>query len=348
MSVPTMDDAEEEAVEPETFTLTVGDATATGSIVDNEVPTLSVADASAVEGEAVVFTVTLSKSSTVAQVSLLEYLARGYRHGNARGFRRLRGSIGYGDYSCRFDLGSGVVWRPADDSGVEEDETFTLTVGGLTATGTITDNDVFTPPPTGAITLTVSPASVREDAGATDLTVKAKVAANVAADTDVVLRLVSDEQLNTRFRITLPHLRIPKDKAEISGTITFTPIGTKGTDDTDLPITIMAHSGGDFGSAVITLIDTDKPSTDIDLSFDKASISEDEGPIDIVVTATLSGAVQKSALTFSLVIDEDHATALKLPRDATLECGGARCGLYHFIAAFSNNSKEEGIGVDDH
>ena len=308
VSVPTLDDDVEEAVKPETFTLTVGDLTATGSIIDNESPSVSVADASAVEGAAVVFTVTLSKSSD--KTTTLDYGV----------------SLEGGDTASQADFAnfageSGKVTIPAgstsavvsvatrDDNGVEDDETFTLTVGGLTATGTITDNDVFVPPPTGAITLTVSPASVREDAGATDLTVKAKVGANVTADTDVVLRLVSDEQLNTRFRIVLPHLTIPKDKAEISGTITFTPIATKGTDDTDLPITIMAHSGVDFGSAVITLIDADKPSTDIELSFDKASISEEEGPIDIVVTATLNGAVQTKALTFALVIDEAAAAA---------------------------------------
>ena len=77
---------------------------------------------------------------------------------------------------------------------------------------------------------------MREDAGATDITVKAKVGANVAADTYIALSLASgsDAELNKRFRIALPNLTIPKDKAEISGTITFTPIATKGTDDTDL------------------------------------------------------------------------------------------------------------------
>ena len=306
VSVPTVDDAEEEAVTPETFTLTVGGVTATGSIVDNESPMVSVSDGSAVEGSDVEFTVTLSKTSAENVVFPYRISLEGTDTASQSDFANFAGAAG----SVTIPAGSTsamVSVMTRDDAGVEDDETFTLTVGGLTATGTITDNDVATPAPTGAITLTVSPASVREDAGATDLTVKAKVGANVTADTYVALSLVSDEQLNTRFRITLPNLTIPKDKAEIEGTITFTPIATKGTDDTDLSITIMANSGVDFGSATITLIDADKPSTDIALSFDKGSISEEEGPVDIVVTATLNGAVQTSALTFALVIDETAA-----------------------------------------
>ena len=308
VSVPTVDDAEEEAVVPETFTLTVGDLTATGSITDNESPSVSVSAASAVEGEDVEFTVTLSKASDVDQA--LPY----------------RVSLEGGDTASQSDFAnfaeeSGMVNIPAgetsrtvsvatrDDNGVEDDETFTLTVGGLTAKGTITDNDVIVPPPTGAITLTVDPGSVREDAGATDITVKAKVAANVTADTDIALSLVSDEELNNRFRIALPNLTIPKDKAETSGTITFTPIATEGTDDTDLPITIRGDSGVDFGTATITMIDANKSSSEITLEFSPASISEEEGPKDITVTATLNGAVQTKDLTFALVIDEAAAAA---------------------------------------
>ncbi len=306
VSVATVDDAEEEAVEPETFTLTVGGMTATGSIIDNESPTLSVADGSAVEGAAVEFTVTLSKTFTEPVALPYSISLEGTDTASQADFADFAGASGMVTIPAG-STSAMVSVMTRDDAGVEDDETFTLTVGTLTATGTITDNDVPPVVPTGAITLTVDPASVREDAGATDLTVKAKVGANVAADTYIALRLVSDEQLNTRFRIALPNLTIPKDKAEISGTITFTPIATKGTDDTDLPITIMANSGVDFGSATITLIDADKPSTDIALSFSKASISEEEGPIDITVTATLNGAVQTKALTFSLVIDETAA-----------------------------------------
>ena len=56
------------------------------------------------------------------------------------------------------------------------------------------------------------------------------------------------------------------------------------------------------------MIDAHQDSDEITLSFDPASISEEEGPKDIVVTATLDGKVQTSALTFALVIDESAVT----------------------------------------
>ena len=74
MSVSTSDDEIDE--EDETFSIRLyntwyfhlGDATATGSIRDNDgerrLPTLSVSDASATEGDAVAFTVSRSRSSS--------------------------------------------------------------------------------------------------------------------------------------------------------------------------------------------------------------------------------------------------------------------------------------------
>ena len=130
----------------------------------------------------------------------------------------------------------------------------------------------------------------------------------MGADTYVALSLEagSDAELNKRFRITLPTITIPKDKKEGTGEITFIPISTD-TDNSDLSITIVANSGTQLGAATITMIDAHKDSDEITLSFDPASISEEEGPKDIVVTATLNGKVQTSALTFALVIDEAEA-----------------------------------------
>ena len=67
--MPTQDDATDELVE--TFTVTLRnpsdarlfDHTATGTINDNDQSTLSIADATAVEGTSAIFTVTLSPAS---------------------------------------------------------------------------------------------------------------------------------------------------------------------------------------------------------------------------------------------------------------------------------------------
>ena len=83
VSVPTTDDASDEEIE--TFTLTLssptnaslGDATATGTINDNDgMPVLTPSDASAAEGDAVNFTVSLSPASG-RQVTLESATASG-------------------------------------------------------------------------------------------------------------------------------------------------------------------------------------------------------------------------------------------------------------------------------
>ena len=73
--------------------------------------------------------------------------------------------------------------------------------------------------------LSVNPGSVREDADATTVSVRVKTGNGVAVDADkYVLLSVSTEGLNTRFRITLPTLKIPQGGTDAEGTITFTPI----------------------------------------------------------------------------------------------------------------------------
>ena len=54
----------------------------------------------------------------------------------------------------------------------------------------------------------------------------------------------------------------------------------------------------------LTLIDTDKPSTKINLEFSDADISQKGGATDIEVKATLDGKTLRKDLSFSLVIDE--------------------------------------------
>ena len=157
--------------------------------------------------------------------------------------------------------------------------------------------------------------SVREDAPATDIAVKAKVEADAAADIYVNLSLADDAKLNSRFRITLPTIIIPKGAKEGTATVTFTPIstGSVGTDydptvDLDLPITINGDAGDDhtIGSITITLIDVHKPSGAINLSFSPGDLSEEDGPRSVAVTATLDGRVQTRNITFQLLVDNTY------------------------------------------
>ena len=330
VSVVTLDDSVDEP--NETFTLTLSspsgamlspaDATTTGTIIDDEAsPSLSVAPASGVEGSPVVFPVTLSPAS--GQEVTVTYATSVGPSDTASGtdFTATTGVLTF----AAGEMAKTVSVATTDDSFNEQKETFTLTLSSpsagvtlatATATGTIEDNDELLE---GALTLTVNPSSVREDAGTTDITVKAKTPNTVTVDTYVALNLAAESiaGLNSRFLITLPTLRIPKGEKEAVGTISFTPIDD-AVENNDLPITIEGRAGaGNVGGTTIELVDDDKPSTQINLSFSDASIGKSDGTTDIVVTATLNGSTLGEDLRFALTVDEDFAGSAERDVDYT-------------------------------
>ena len=164
-AVISVDTAEDSLVEPdETFTVTISgapadseiaDATATGTIENDDAEPvrqqqadseISIAGGSAAEGAAVVFTVSISPARSVATV--LSY-------------KTAHGTAGAGDYT---GTQAGTVTIPAgaasaaitvntaQDSTVEADETFTVTISGApagtaitaaSATGTIENDDKY-------------------------------------------------------------------------------------------------------------------------------------------------------------------------------------------------------------
>ncbi len=151
VSVATTVDALDE--ESETFTLTLSsptnatleDATATGTIDNGESPdpVLGVADASAAEGSAVEFTVSLSEASSESVT--VEYATSGGTATSGTDFTAASGTLSF----AANETSKTVSVATTDDSDDEENETFTLTLssptnatlGDSTATGTIEDDD---------------------------------------------------------------------------------------------------------------------------------------------------------------------------------------------------------------
>lgn len=150
----------------ETYTLTIGGRAATGTINDNDsAPVIaSITNPTVTEGANLVYVVTLSNASSNATTFPLSLVA---------------GSASLADYGTAafsngvtYNSGNGQITVPAgtltfnvvvptvDDAIVESTETVLLTIGGTTATGSITDNDVVLP------TLTITGAgSVNEPVG---------------------------------------------------------------------------------------------------------------------------------------------------------------------------------------
>ncbi len=133
----------------------------------------------------------------------------------------------------------------------------------------------------------------------------------------------SRAHVNDRFAITLPTIVIPKGKKEATGTITLTPKdndirGFYNTYDEftipfdldddypkrypDLVIKIKGLAGStNVDSTDIQVIDDEKLSSRLDLSFSPASLSKDAGPTPVTVTAALNGGTLQSDQTFTLV-----------------------------------------------
>ena len=176
VSVPVIDDMVEDT--PETLTLQlsnavppytgdgvwgseeagvlIADPVATGTIRNTEDQAepraVSVSDASAAEGDSVVFTVSLSATSS--QQVTVEYATSDGTAVAGSDFTAESGTLTFGAN----ETSKTVSVATTDDSVDEENETFTLTLssptnatlGDATATGTINDNDVATTPLTAS------------------------------------------------------------------------------------------------------------------------------------------------------------------------------------------------------
>ena len=215
-------------------------------------------------------------------------------------------------------------------------------------------------PVAAEIRLSVDKDRIHEDAGRTEITVIAENyddsnnVANVPNDTYVNLT-PSTAGLNSRFNIELPTLIIRQGRSQASGTIIFIPIddNLKGNDDIDdgiaddLTITINGSAGTiPVFSTSITLIDDDKASQNIRLTFSPATLSKRAGPTEIVVTAELDGKVMTSDVSFQLLIDEASSSVRRdTDYSATLASIEIRRRKSSGTATITITPKDQGTGI---
>lgn len=135
----------------ETYTVRVGSMTNTGTITDDEsAPTVtSVSSASATEAAAIVHTVTITGTAQAAQTYSLT-LSGGTATGGGTDYTS---TLTSGAFSNGVTISGGTITVPAgvtsftvsvptsSDALVEGSETYTLSIGGASGTGTIIDED---------------------------------------------------------------------------------------------------------------------------------------------------------------------------------------------------------------
>ena len=185
---------------------------------------------------------------------------------------------------------------PTDDVVVESDKTVTVsgttTASGITtvnpATLTITDDDV--PPDT--IELKVSPASVAENAGETDIMVTAAFpqgSTTLSTPTVVNVTLAAATAQTADFTPVQPfNVTIPASARSGTATFQFTPnddTSMEGSETVTVSGTTTASGITTVNPATLTIIDNDAPPDTIELSVSPASVAENAGETDIMVTA---------------------------------------------------------------
>ena len=185
---------------------------------------------------------------------------------------------------------------PTDDDVVESDKTVTVsgttTASGITtvnpATLTITDDDV--PPDT--IELKVSPASVAENAGETDIMVTAAFpqgSTTLSTPTVVNVTLAAATAQTADFTPVQPfNVTIPASARSGTATFQFTPnddTSMEGSETVTVSGTTTASGITTVNPATLTIIDNDAPPDTIELSVNPARVAENAGATGIMVTA---------------------------------------------------------------
>ena len=184
---------------------------------------------------------------------------------------------------------------PTQDSIAEGDETIDVTgaATGFTVTKaemTLTDDEAA---PT-AITLTVSPGSVGEDDGQTEVTVTATLDGSVTLGTATEVTVSvgggtapsgTDYAEVDAFTVT-----IPKETASGTGTFTLTPTNDSVVEGDETIDVTGAADGFTVTKAQVTLTDDDTTPTAITLTASPASVSESASETTVTVTATLDGS----------------------------------------------------------
>ena len=206
------------------------------------------------------------------------------------------------------------TFRPVDDSVEEGDETVilsavpTLSSGlppgeGNTATLTIIDDDV------PRITLSVSPASVAENAVATTVTVTAALAEARATATEVtVSRTGGTATSGTDYAaVNSFTLTIPAEQTSVSGTFTFTPTDDSLAEGDETVVLSGSATGLTPGMATLTITDDDTASTALELSVSPSQVWESAGETTITATVALNGAARTTETRVTVAVPDADA-----------------------------------------
>ena len=315
------DDAEEN---DETFTLTISDpknatlttdTTATGTINNRSLPALSVAAAAAAEGDGVEFTVTLSAADAADVTFTWTASLATDDTAVADDFTDLPAATGTLTIAAGGETAKFTV-PTAEDSADEADETFTVTLSGVSANaelgtgasakGTIRDDD---DPP--AVSFGAASYAV-DEGGSVEVTV---VLSAPSGRPEVVVPLAhAGEGGATPQDGTAP------DYGGVPASVTFAAGATERTFTIEAPADAYAETGESVALSFATLPDGAAPGSvtrsavslndvAVTVSFEQASYTAAEGGSAVAVVLTLEPAVSHTLAVTMTARNGEGATA---------------------------------------
>ena len=276
-----------------TLTLTDDDPTPTGI-------TITVSPTSISEGAgATTVTVvgTVNGGAAYATAQSVDLTVGGSTTPNAVGFTPVSGVV--------LDIAAGspsgttaFTVIPDNNTIVNADQTIYIFSSSLSNFATITLHDDDEP---GAITITlsVSPASIYEGNGATEVTVTATSTSTFSHAQVLPITVTSSGEDSEVDFAAVPdfNLTLPASATTATVNFTLTPVDDQDPEN-DAIITISSSSAAVTNSATITLYDNDSRS--ITLAATPSSVSENDGPTTITVTATTSTTADAQVLDLTV------------------------------------------------
>ena len=176
----------------------------------------------------------------------------------------------------------------------------------LTQTVTVNPNFIrlTDTPSTSVEALTATPYSIREDAGAKEVTLEITLKNAVSTDETVRLTIdllgsdvltdkrydgAVDAKRDIEYAMNPPSIFIPKGETKGTATVTFTPVNN--TDENDLRVVriVATLKGAEVGRTGILITDDDSTSEQIKLTASPDEINENSGATEVTVTGTLQG-----------------------------------------------------------
>lgn len=297
VSVTTIDDMLVES--NETLPLTIGGVTGIGVIVDNDRATITSVTAgpnggSVEEGNALIYTVTLSEATNVATsysfslgggtASAADYGTPVFSHGVT--FNAATGLI-----SVPAGVSSFTVSVPTvDDTLVEPSEALSLTIGGKTGTGIIMDNDGGIKVLNGsqfAVSEEGLPGGIKDTTGDTDTT-----------DTVVATGTfrLAGTNIGAAWSLEAPTSVLTSGGVAVTWTLSADGQVLVGTAGNATVITITINNNGQYTITLSGPIGHADPAT------------EDTTVTNIKVKATVNGVTQTTSLPVTIEDDAPSAT----------------------------------------